>query len=96
MKVNVILRDFYAKYNGEGLMVYSRGIMDTYVVVGSELGGKITISFTYRAYDVNTNALTPICLLAAAISIFAISSILKSEETSVFSSLEVPGTYPYI
>jgi len=77
-------------------MVYSRGIMDTYVVVGSELGGKITISFTYRAYDVNTNALTPICLLAAAISIFAISSILKSEETSVFSSLEVPGTYPYI
>ncbi len=94
--VEVVLRDFYAKYNEKGVMVYSRGVLDTYVVVDNKLGSKTTISFNYNAYDVNLDLMVPLCLLAASLSVFAISSILKSDETSVFSSLELPGAYPYI
>jgi hypothetical protein len=100
VQVPVMIINYSGFYDEHGVLVEASGVMHTVSVrVGGGIvarGEEVTASFTYKGLYIDTSLMTGLCVIAAALSIFAVSSVIKSEEVAVYSPPSLPDTYPYL
>ena len=100
VQVPVTIINYTGLYDEHGVLVNASGVMHTISVRVSEgaatRGEELIASFIYKSSYIDTSPLAGLCVIAAALSIFAISSIIKSEEVAVYTVPPFPGTYPYL
>jgi len=100
VQVPVVIINYNGFYDEHGVLVEASGEMHTVSVrVGGNIvarGEEVTASFTYKGLYTDTSVMTGLCVIAAALSIFAVSSVIKSEDVAAYSSPSLPDTFPYL
>lgn len=88
--VDVLLMNVTLKYDENGVVTYSEGLMVTETVQidrygRSSRGKPVEFAFEINTISLDRSILISLCLIAISINLFAIPAVLKAEELAIYS-----------